>query len=182
MGYFRMDFWELLLHLLGIVLWCMTIIYLIKDRLDRSRSSLRHLPQCDSKGFNEEMDFQLIRQQVEKTLETLSNAINRERLVLQRLIEKRRMEEKNDFFPGKKPNLPPKRIFEQKEKNPHAPGSIIEKDPYDEVVRLSGLGVSEQEISERVRIPKSEIALIRKLNGCGEKSHAERAPGTGAVS
>lgn len=182
MGYFRMDFWELLLHLLGILLWCMTIIYLIKDRLDRNRSSLPYLPQSDFKDFSDEMNFQLTKQQAEKTLETLSNTINRERLVLQNLIEKRRMEEENDFFPGEKQNLPSKRTLEQIEETPHAPASIVEKDPYDEVLRLSGLGVSVKEISERVRLPKSEITLIKKLHGYIENSHVETAPRAGAVS
>jgi len=98
MEHFRLDFWGLLLHLLGILLWCMTIIYLIKDRLDRNRTSTRYDPQNDLKDFGDEMGFQLIKQQAEMTLETLSTTIDRERSVLHKLIEKRRMEEKNGGF------------------------------------------------------------------------------------
>jgi len=182
MEHFRLDFWGLLLHLLGILLWCMTIIYLIKDRLDRNRTSTRYDPQNDLKDFGDEMGFQLIKQQAEMTLETLSTTIDRERSVLHKLIEKRRMEEKNGGFLRQKTKLPQNRPSEKKENTAPAPVSHVEKDPYDDVVRLSALGFSEKEISERVRLPKSEITLIRRLNVYGGKPVNGSAPRVGAVS
>ena len=165
MGYFKVDFWELLLHLLGIILWSMTIIYLIWDRMNRNRSSLRYSAQENFKGFSDEIHFQLIKRQAEKTLQTLSDTIDREQRVLQELVEKRKKEDGNSTFRVKKSYAPLEPALEPKDNASNRDISIIETDPYGEVVRLSELGMSEEKISEKVRISKSEISLIRRLKG-----------------
>lgn len=182
MEYVRMDFWEILLHLLGMLLWCMTILYLIKDRWDRKNRSSRGAIQNRMKDFGDEMDFQLIKQQAETALETLSETINRERLVLRNLIEGRETEEKNGSFSREKSKLPMKRpLPAPKARRPQTSAAAVQSDPYEEVVRLSGLGMSEKEISAHVGLPKSEIALIRKLNDYVANSDAETAQNAATV-
>ena len=86
MGNIEIEFWEIPLYVSVIVLLCMTVLYLIKERTDRNKSVLKVYTRGKFRGFNEEIHSQLIKLQAEKALETISDTIDRERQVLQELL------------------------------------------------------------------------------------------------
>jgi hypothetical protein len=169
MGYFRFDVWELILHVLGITLWCMTILYLIKDRMSRDRNTHGQDHKENLGDFDQQIQFQMLKQQAEKALETLSETISRECRMLQDLMDKGDIGRETGGLRVVKRKLAPHPRAQYRE-TPHGGNSVSEANPHDEVLRLTELGMSEQEISQRVKIPKSEVSLIRKLN-CNQESH-----------
>ena len=169
MGYFRFDLWELILHVLGITLWCMIILYLIKDRMSRDRNTQGQDHKENLGDFDQQIQFQMLKQQAEKALETLSETISRECRMLQDLMDKGDTGRETGGLRVVKRKLAPHPRPQYRE-TPHGGNSVSEANPHDEVLRLTELGISEQEISQRVKIPKSEVSLIRKLN-CNQESH-----------
>jgi hypothetical protein len=104
----------------------------------------------------------MIRQQTERSFDTIYDIINKEQRKFKRLMEKEELKNaKHIMMMMEKGHLLEKVI------NVKAMDEIqrdISADPYDEISRLAGTGLSVQKISNKVGIPLGEVELFLKLN------------------
>ena len=143
------DFWELVLDVIGVSLCGITILYLIRNRSKYNQSLLKEPGKGNPNSFNEEVSAQLIKQQSDRSFETISNVIEKERMLLHGL----------NHLSAKETNHVQEEPYNKKSSG----GSDLAGDKYDEVSRLADSGLSVKEISERAKMPGGEVELIVKL-------------------
>ena len=143
MAYLTIEFWEVVLDVIGLCLCGITILYLIRNKTRFNQSVLKDGSDKNISKFDEALIIQLLKQQSERSFETIFDTIEKERSVLQKLIEEGKIE----------------KTKEAKDLDEGEPSS----DQYGEIARLADLGVSVKEISERVNLPRAEIDLIINL-------------------
>ena len=162
MIYLTIEFWELVLDIIGLSICGIIILNLIRNRSKYNQSLLKEHGKGNFNSFNEEVSAQLVKQQSDRSFETISNAIEKERMFLHNLMKK-------PFF-AKKPNQVQKDSY-----NKNSPScSDSADDRYNEVSKLADLGLSVKEISEKAKIPMGEVDLIVKLKGLENRVSDDR--------
>jgi hypothetical protein len=159
MIYLTTEFWKLVLDVIGLLLCGITILYLVRNRSKYNQSLLKEPGKGNSNSFNEEVLAQLVKQQSDRSFETISNTIEKERMLLHNLIEKKEaIKEEKPFF-AEEPNWVQEDFYNKKSSDSGDSGD----DRYDEVSRLADLGLNIKKISERAQIPRGEVELVVKL-------------------
>jgi hypothetical protein len=158
MVYLTIEFWELVLDVIGLCLCGITIIYLVRSKARFKKGVLKKRVDDNFSIFDRALIVQLLKQQSEKSLETISNNIRKERQTFQKLSNTPFEEVQNQSTLN---------IMNENRDNADEEGSV---DLYGEVARLADLGVSMREISERVSLPRAEIDLIINLKRKGYES------------
>jgi hypothetical protein len=192
MGIYTEEFWEILLNVIAFCLCGLVILCLRKNLKAQGRPWIKSLfgyraprqsaekrviknkakvSQNELKGRGNgnlgnlsEVLAQLVRQS-EMAFTMISDTIKIEREVLREFIERGRMS--NGIKHLLTEELSQIRECPQEKRVRHPEDSNSENDQYGEVVRLANLGLSINEIYEKVRMPKGEIELIIKLNKQG---------------
>ena len=179
MGDIKIEFWEIPLYVSVLVLLCVTVWYLIKERTDRNKSVLKLHTRGTFGGFNEEIHSQLVKQQAEKALQTISDTIDKERQVLQELFENGKLTktDKGPFL--KMQNQVTRNFHEKNEKDLEGGASTNGPIPLKEVTRLADLEMSADELFDAPGISKSEMLLMEKLNKYADKSEYRQKKDTG---
>jgi len=97
MIYYTIEFWELVLDLIALFMCGIIILHLIRNRAKYNQSLLKEPGKENSNDFNEEVAAQLVKQQSDRSFETISNVIEKERMLLHNLMEKQEVikEKKN---------------------------------------------------------------------------------------
>jgi len=157
------EFWELVLDVIGLSLCGITILHLIRNRSKYNQSLLKEPGKGNSNSFNEEVSAQLIKQQSDRSFETISNVIEKERMSLHSLKP----------LSAKEPNQVQEDLYNKKSLG----SSDLAGDKYDEVARLADSGLSVKKISERAKMPKGEVELVLKLRANSETEHPEGSSG-----
>lgn len=165
MSHIAMGSWEILVDIIGLCICSTTILYLVMTRVKniRVKNHDNHLAGEDRETFirfDDEMLGQLIKQQSEKAFERISHILKKEQISLLELIEERRTA---------KLEKPAKKM----------PDPCPVSNRYDDVGMMTGQGLSVEEISEKTKIPRGEIALIVKLRNRGKANIldlCERSP------
>jgi hypothetical protein len=170
MGYIEIEFWEIPLYVSVIVLLCVTVLYLIKERTDRNKSVLKVYTRGKIRGFNEEIHSQLVKLQAEKALETISDTIDRERRVLQELFENGKMKRTDKGPLPERQNQVARNFYEKNVEDLEGGVSTNGLIPLKEVTRLADLEMSAGELFDAPEISKSEMLLMEKLNRYADKS------------
>jgi len=184
MGNIEIEFWEIPLYVSVIVLLCVTVLYLIKERTDdRNKSVLKVYTRGKFRGFNEEIHSQLVKLQAEKALETISDTIDRERQVLQELFENGKMT-RTDKDPllerqNQVSNQIARNFYEKTVEDFEGGASTNGPIPLKEVTRLADLEMSADELFDAPGISKSEMLLMEKLNKYADKSEYRQKKDTG---
>ena len=161
MIYLSIEFWKLVLDILGLSLCGITIVYLLRNRSKYNQSLLKEPEKENLNSFNEEISAQLIKQLSNKSFETISNAVEKERQLLHNLMEK-------SLF-AKEPNRIQEDLY-----NKNGQGSDDSADDRrNEVSKLADSGLSVKEISEKAKIPVGETELIVKLKELENKASGE---------
>lgn len=154
MSYIEMGSWEILVDIIGLFICGITMLYLVMTRVKNKRVK-KHYNRLAGKDretlirFDDEMLGQLIKQQSEKAFERISHILKKEQISLLELIEERRTAK-----------------LEKPAKEMPDPCPVSNR--YDDVVMLTGQGLSVEEISEETKIPRGEVALIEKLRNRGK--------------
>jgi hypothetical protein len=160
MVYLAIEFWEVVLDVIGLCLCGITIIYLIRNKARFKKVVLKKRDDDNFSMFDKALIFQLLKQQSEKSFETIFNTLKNENQALQESSDTPLEEAQNQAISNiKKEN--------RDDKDQEEPADL-----YGEVTRLKDLGVSAKEISERVSLPKAEIDLIINLKRRGYESAA----------
>ena len=170
MGYIEIEFWEIPLYVSVVVLLCVTVLYLIKERTDRKKNVLKVYTRGKFGEFNKEIHSQLVKLQAEKALETISNTIDRERLVLQELFENGKMEKMDKGLLLEKENRVTGNFYKKNGKDLEDGVSTNGPIPLKEVTRLADLEMSAGELFDTPEISKGEMLLMEKLNKYAEDS------------
>jgi hypothetical protein len=168
MGYIEIDFWEIPLYVSVVVLLCVTVLYLLKERTDRKKNILEVYTRGKFGEFNEEIHSQSFKLQVEKALESISNTIDRERLVLQELFENGKMESMDKGLLLEKQNRVTGNFYKKNGNDLEGEGSTNGPIPLKEVTRLADLEMSAGELFDTPEISKGEMLLMEKLNKYAE--------------
>jgi hypothetical protein len=178
MGYIEIEFWEMPLYVSVIVLLCVTVLYLIKERTDRNKSVLKVYTRGKIRGFNEEIHSQLVKLQAEKALETISDTIDRERRVLQELFENGKMKRTDKGPLLERQNQDARNSYEKNVEDLEGGVSTNGLIPLKEVTRLADLEMSEMLLMEKLNryADKSEY---RQKKDKGQKLPIERFGGDG---
>lgn len=179
MGYIEIDFWEIPLYVSVIVLLCVTVLYLIKERADRNKNVIKVYTRGKFREFNEEIHSQLVRLQAEKALENISDTIDRERQVLQELFENGKMSRTDKSPLLERQNQVTNNFFEKNGEDLEAGVSTNGPIPLKEVTRLADLEMSAGELFDAPEISKSEMLLMEKLNRYADKSEYRQKKDTG---
>ena len=154
MIYYTTEFWELVLDVIALFLCGSVLLHLIRNRAKYNQSLLKEPEKEISNNFNEEMTTQLVKQQSDRSFETISNAIEKERMLLHNL----------NPLSAEKPVRLQDDLYNKNSYNKNSTGGgNLAGDKYDEVLRLADLGLSAKKISERAKIPMGEVELIVKL-------------------
>jgi len=149
MIYYTTEFWELVLDVIALFLCGSVLLHLIRNRTKYNQSLLKESEKEIPNNFNEEIAAQLVKQQSDRSFETISNVIEKERMLLHDLTPlsaEEPVQVQEDFY----------------NKNSMGSGDLA-GDKYDEVSRLADSGWSVKKISERIKIPMGEVELIIKL-------------------
>ena len=116
---------------------------------------------ANSNTFNSKFATKIFYQQAERSFDTLSDILHKERRRLKRLMEQEDLKNaKHLMMMMEKGHLLDKVIH--KNVMDEALSSSI--DPYEEISRLAKMGLDIQKISEKVGVPPGEIELYLKLN------------------
>ena len=179
MGYIEIDFWEIPLYVSVVVLLCVTVLYLLKERTDRQKNILEVYTRGKFGEFNEEIHSQSFKLQVEKALESISNTIDRERLVLQELFENGKMESMDKGLLLEKQNRVTGNFYKKNGNDLEGEGSTNGPIPLKEVTRLADLEMSAGELFDTPEISKGEMLLMEKLNKYAENPNYREKKDTG---
>lgn len=167
--------WEVVGNGIAVCLCGAGIYYLsMRRKAKKVNARERELIAANGAGdqtFNE-MLVKLIKQS-EKTFQTVAEALQKEREILQELVKDGTGSEKSstkdvpylvDASQKRKRSSTERRrkhgVFENKSENRYA-----------EAAHLARMGRSEEEIAEKIRLPKGEVDLIVDISRMKEKSH-----------
>ena len=87
MIYYTTEFWELVLDVIALFLCGIVLLHLIRNRGKYNQLLLKKPEKENSNNFNEEVATQLVKQQSDRSFETISNVIEKERMLLHNLME-----------------------------------------------------------------------------------------------
>jgi hypothetical protein len=162
MGFNILYVFETSLDVVGITLSCIIISYLIYNRIKYNQMILSRKYKKNINSFNSKVAVKMIKQQTERSFDTIYNIINKEQRKFKRLMEKEELNNaKQLMMMMEKGHLLEKVINVKAMDEVHRD---ISEDPYDEISRLAETGLSVQKISNKVRIPLGEVELYLKLN------------------
>ncbi|MBW1822403.1 MAG: hypothetical protein JRI92_11720 [Deltaproteobacteria bacterium] len=161
MGFNIMHVFETSLDVVGITLSCVIVSYLIYNRIKYNQMLLSRKYKNNISSFNSQVAVKMIKQQTERSFDTIYDMINKERRKFKRLMEKEELKNGKNLMLMEKGHLLEKVI------NTKAMGEVqgeISSYPYDEILRLAGAGLGAQKISNKVGVPREEVELYLKLN------------------
>jgi hypothetical protein len=162
MGFNIMHVFETSLDVVGITLSCVIISYLIYNRIKYNQMILSRKYKNNIDSFSSQVAVKMIKQQTERSFDTIYDIINKERRKFKRSMEKEELKNaKYLMVMMEKGHLLEKVI------NTKAMDEVqgdISADPYDEISRLADTGLGVQKISKKVGVPLGEVELYLKLN------------------
>jgi hypothetical protein len=162
MDFIIMNVFATSLDIAGITLSGIIISYLVYNRIKYKQMVLNRNYKASANTFNSKFATRIINQQAERSFDTISDILHKERRKLKRLMEQEDLKNaKHLMMMMEKGHLLDKVIH--KNVMDEAPlNSTI--DPYEEICRLAKTGLDIQKISEKVGVPPGEIELYLKLN------------------
>ena len=162
MGFNTMHVFETSLDIVGITLSCVIISYLIYNRIKYNQVILSRKHKNNINSFNSEVAVKMIKQQTERSFDTIYDIINKERRKFKRLMEKEELKNAKHLMMMMEKGHLLEKVINVKAID-EVQGDIF-ADPYDEISRLAGTGLDVQKISKKVGVPTGEVELYLKLN------------------
>ena len=162
MGFNTMHLFETSLDVVGITLSCVIIFYLIYNRIKYNQMILSRKYKKNINSFNSEVAVTMIKQQTERSFDTIYDIINKEQRKFKRLMEKEELKNAKHFMMMMEKGHLLEKVINVKAMDELE--SDISADPYDEISRLVGKGLDLQKISNKVGVPPGEVELYLKLN------------------
>lgn len=164
-----LPFWEAASEGLSILLGGIIIFFLIFNKIKYKRMILKTFHKENSQAFSSEMLTQYLRQQTDRTFDSILQYIHRERQLLENsyLSDGPRIC-RNPFIPGLADRI--QRIDPYEKKGDWKPDG---KD-YAEIIALHNKGLSSKTISKNLNIPRGEVELNLRINHIFERSVSKK--------
>jgi hypothetical protein len=153
MVFHTLNFWELTFEGTQIFLCIIIVLLLIRKRIKNTQLDLNAPGQKDSKNFSTEFLIQSVRQQSELAFKHIRDTIEKEHQRLEASLELQQPQITSKSFV----HLP------TNEDSEVGCGYLI----YGEIEGLASQGLSPEEISEKLDIPRAEVELILRLKQIG---------------
>lgn len=162
MGFNTMHVFETSMDVVGVTLSCVIISYLIYNRIKYNQMILNRKYKKNINTFKSGLAVKMIKQQTEKSFDTIYDIINKEQRKFKRLMEKEELKNAKYLMMMMEKGHLIEKVINVKAMD-EVPGDIS-ADPYDEISRLAGTGLGVQKISQKVGVPQGEVELYLKLN------------------
>ena len=153
---------ETSLDVVGITLSCVIISYLVYNRIKYNQLVLSRKYNKRMSTFKSEVAVKMIKQQTERSFDTICDIINKEQRKFKRLMEKEELENAKYLMMMMEKGQLLKKVINVKAMDEVQPD--ITADPYDEISRMAGSGMGVEKISKKVGVPPGEVELYLKLN------------------
>jgi len=157
-----MHVFETSLDVVGITLSCVIISYLIYNRIKHNQMILSRKYKNNANSFSSEVAVKMIKQQTERSFDTICDIINKERRKFKRLMEKEELKNAKYLMMMMEKGHLLEKVINVKGID-EVSGDIF-ADPYEEISRLAGTGLGAQKISQKVGVSRGEVELYLKLN------------------
>lgn len=161
------EYWTIYLNTVCMIICLVTMICLV-IRIGRQKKVRR------SVSFNEEIFSRLIQEQLEDSFNRIAETITRERRFIYSWLPKGKTGHLPGHLVNKKTIM--KKPVHGRTEAPHINGGRSQHDKYAEIVKLAAEGMTIQNISEKIRVPKGEVDLFLKL------LKSKKMPGPGDFS
>ncbi len=164
MIYFAAWHWQILCHLVGLFVCCITIIFIISNRV-MEREIVKEPDQDHINDFEVEVLLQMIKEQSETAFRSVSTIIDKEQAELRQLLDGLEVKRHKDLKDADGLSDP------DKTSDTDSPTSVMEcndmeKDavePYKRVFELAAQGLGADMIAEKMKMARGEIELLFKL-------------------
>jgi len=158
-----LNLWEIVLDGIQICLGGLILLFLIRNKIKYKQLILKAPAGEKSQNFNTEFIIQAIRQQSELAFSHILETIDKERQTLGTYFELRETITPNMLQTAPGP------LFDQacnaETVEPNAADTI-----YSEIKTLSGYGMSLEDISVKLNVPRGEVELVLKLKSLSAES------------
>lgn len=104
----------------------------------------------------------MIKQQTERSFDTIYDIINKEQRKFKRLMEKEELKNAKYLMMTMEKGHLLKKVINLKAMD-EVQGDIF-LDPYEEISRLADIGLGVQKISKKVGVPRGEVEMYLKFN------------------
>lgn len=159
-----LNLWEFVLDGIQIGLGLLILLFLIRNKIKYKQLILKAPAGEKSQNFNTEFIIQAIRQQSELAFSHILETIDKERQTLGSYFELRETQIAPHLL-----QTAPGPVFDQA-----CTGETIEPNAantlYSEIKTLSGHGMSLEDISEKLNVPRGEVELVLKLKSLSAES------------
>jgi len=159
-----LNLWEIVLDGIQICLGGLILLFLIRNKIKYKQLILKAPAGEKSQNFNTEFIIQAIRQQSELAFTHILETIDKERQTLGTYFELRETQIAPTML-----QTAPGPVFDQacnaETVEPNAADTI-----YSEIKTLSGYGMSLEDISEKLNVPRGEVELVLKLKSLSAES------------
>ena len=151
------NFWEIALDGAQVLLCCFILFFLIRNKVKYKQLLLKTPPDEKSTDFNARFAVEAIRQQSELAFNRIMETIDKEHKTLSAYFELN----ETHIAPGlmKSPPIPVVESPASAETTEASDADAI----YCEVKRLADQGMSVDNISAKLNVPKGEVDLVLKL-------------------
>jgi len=158
------DLWKIVLDITQICLGGFILLYLIRNKIKYKQLFLKAPTGENSQNFNTEFIIEAIRQQSDLAFKHILETIDKERQTLDAYFELRETQ-----IASKMLTQVPGRVVAQIH-NTEAADQNAADTIYSEIENLAGQGMSLEDISEDLDVPKSEVELVLKLKRLSAES------------
>ena len=156
--------WEIVLDAVQIGLGLLILIFLIRNKIKYKQLILKAPDGKNSQNFNTEFIIQALRQQSELAFNHILETIDKERQTLGSYFELRETQIAPPML-----QTAPGPVFDQagtaETIEPNAANTL-----YGEIKTLSSHGMSLEDISEKLDVPRGEVELVLKLKSLSAES------------
>lgn len=158
------NFWEIVLDLTQICLGALILLCLIRNKIKYKQLFLKAPTGKNSQNFNTEFIIQTIRQQTELAFTHILETIDKERQTLDAYFELRETQMASKMLTPVPDHVAAR--IRGTEAADLDPADTI----YTEIENLAGQGMSLEDISEDLNVPRGEVELVLKLKRLSAES------------
>jgi len=158
------NLWEIVLDIAQICLCGFILLYLIRNKIKYKQLLLKTPNGKNPQNFNTEFIIQAVRQQSDLAFTRILEAIDKERQILNTYFEQRETQVASKVLTPAAGGAVA-RIPNTEETDQNVADTI-----YSEIEYLARQGLSLEDISEDLNVPKGEVELVLKLRRLGAET------------
>ncbi|GEM_PF-5178234 len=165
MIYFTAWYWQILCHMVGLSVCCLTIIFIISSRVGKKHEAVRKSDQDHINSFDVEASLKKVKEHSGTAFRTVYNITDKEQTEFKELLGELKTEGHNtlnyiDDFPD--PDIRSGRGNSTCITGNNGTEDEVDE-PYRQVLDLASKGLGVDRIARQMKMARGEIELILKL-------------------